>query len=457
MNPTQRRRSRSRYVFRLVAILVMMASATQLVIGMVVLWGGGAPGIFGGDFIAYYSAARQVWQEGWSRLYQVAVQEQFQQTLLPGSGLRLDILRLVPFNYPPPAVLLFLPFALLPARIAVVLWVVGNVLFALASVSLTMRASSPVAAHRWRPVLLALVFLPIDWGIVLGQPTGALLMFSTLGCLALARGDDRAAGCWLALVAAFKPQLVIAPALALLFARRTRAATSLLATGIGLGAFSLLSVGVGGIADYRHLLGQMDAFRGSSQFAVTLGGMVNVRSSLAQWTDMPDDVGIAVSLIGGATTVLWAAWHWAPRLNQSATFGHAYTAISAAGILGSYHSHYHDLVVLVAPALIWSERLWSLWFTIGDTGTDASPADVAPTLDGGGWRSAATALAVLLLVGIPGLAWCAIGIIAWSPGNAWPTMAVPGLALLALAPPVRLLHQSRDDAPMSNDKGQPSG
>jgi hypothetical protein len=396
----------------------------QLLFGGVVLFRAGAPGLFGGDFIAYDAAGQAVLSRGWASLYDVATQEQIQAALRVGSGLPSARLRVIPFNYPPPAALIFVAFALLQAKLAVLIWVVLNVvLAALSAVCFTadeVVGRALQAKLRIVVVLLTFCVVPLEMGLLLGQPVGVLLLLSTLGFLSLKRQPWKS-GVWFGLLAAFKPQLVVAPALALLLMRRWSAVACLALVGAMLSALTLVLVGASGIASYLQLLRLMDSFRGNPALAVTLDAMVNWRVFIARIPSLDDSSGFFVTTcVDVATLALAALCWWRPLGADDTRRALGFLGLSAAGILGSYHSHYQDLVVLVAPGMI--VALCAL----------VPQRDQRSSVSKLGWSTIA---AGLLLAVLPSIGWAFTGIFMWSfaPLN-W-SMAILGLALLIL--PVR--------------------
>ena len=460
--------------------LVAVVAPLHLFIAAVLLWRAGAPGMFGGDFLAYATAGHLVaaggfgrvsepaaltaWHHGYGHLYDLAAQQQFQRPFLAAGGLAAQGLAAVPFNYPPPAALVFLPLAALPLRPALLLWTVLNAALALLALDRLARAARPGhrldARARLLGAGLACAVLPLDWGLLAGQPVGLVLLLGALAYLALRDGRDARAGLALALLAALKPQLALAPILGLVALRRWRSLVAVFAGGAALRSLSLLLADPAALDAYLHLLRQMDGFRGDSALAVGTGAMPNWRAWVARWPGLGDGAAAALTTALDALTLL-PALALCARRPAGPAFARAYLALTAAGIAGSYPSHYQDLVLLlpplltlVAPAtatapvsadgaarvprsLAVSRNPLAPPLPVprpGDVAVPASPPETVrlPAQAGSPARRACLALAALLLAA-PGLAWLALGVLALGRLDLWVALAGPGLLLLLAA------------------------
>lgn len=98
----------------------------------------------------------------------------------------------MPFKYAPVAAPLFLPFALLPARLAVALWNLGSVAALALVVRLTSRAApapSEAAPWPWAPVLATLALLPaLSFEFFYGQVDAVMLLLLALSAVGAERG-----------------------------------------------------------------------------------------------------------------------------------------------------------------------------------------------------------------------------------------------------------------------------
>lgn len=98
----------------------------------------------------------------------------------------------MPFKYAPVTAPLFVPFTVLPARLAVALWNLGSVLALAAVARLTTRAlpaSDEATPWAWGPVLATLALLPaFTFELFYGQVDAVLLLLLVLSAVGAERG-----------------------------------------------------------------------------------------------------------------------------------------------------------------------------------------------------------------------------------------------------------------------------
>ncbi|HEY8746096.1 MAG TPA: glycosyltransferase family 87 protein, partial [Chloroflexota bacterium] len=310
---------------RVIRIAVPLA-CLQLLFAAAVLGSHGAPGALGGDFIAYYSAGKQLLAGDGAHLYNLASQLPYQQRLLQSSGLTANRPTMIPFDYPPPAALIFLPLALLPPRVAVLLWLAVNTAAALLAWRRLFGQRSRVG-----PLALFLLF-PLDWGLLSGQPVGLLLLLATLSFQSLTAGQDAPAGVWLGLLAVFKPQLVVIPLLGLLVLRRPRAVLGAAAAGLAVLVLSLVLVGLPGLVAYLGLLRQIDPALGNTAYSVRTGAMVNWRAWITAIPGITGTTALELTAAAALLTLVVALFPCVRRHGRP-EFALLYLGLTAAGIV----------------------------------------------------------------------------------------------------------------------------
>ncbi|HEV7213487.1 MAG TPA: glycosyltransferase 87 family protein [Chloroflexota bacterium] len=330
--------SRPLNLLRLASVL----ATAQLLLAVAILGSHGTPGALGGDFIAYYGAGKQALAGDWQQLYALPAQLIFQQPLLRSSGLAAGGPAMIPFDYPPPAALLFLPLAALPAGAATLLWLALNAAMALVAWRVMFRPDGP-------PLLAIFLLLPLDWGLLSGQPVGIMLLFAALAFRSLLRRQDLYAGIWLGAIAVIKPQLLVVPLLGLLVLRRPRAVLGMALAGAALLATSLVLVGVPGLVTYLQLLRRIDPALGNAALSVRTGAMINWRAWITALPGISSNAALALTAAAAVVTVAAALIGGRRRVGDVAFTWH-YLGLNAAGLLAGYHSHYQDLVMLMPPA-----------------------------------------------------------------------------------------------------------
>ncbi len=177
-------------------------------------------GRMGGDFPAFYGAARIVRFGDPRDLYNAARQREAQRDLLPGveDGW-------IHFAYPPHVALLYVPFTLLTFKAAYLLHTALMVACCAAALALLRRKLSALR-HYYVPALaMTLTFYPLFRAIAGGQNTSISLLCAAGAAVAAAQGRDLLAGIWLG-AWLFKPQLALPVTAAIVLSGRPRVLSS---------------------------------------------------------------------------------------------------------------------------------------------------------------------------------------------------------------------------------------
>ena len=281
---------------------------------------------FHNDFTFYFAAAHLGLDHGWAHLYDLKLQ----QAELDAIHSHITVAQLARYVSPPPLAWVVTPLTALPYQAAYWAWAA----LLLAALLLSWKIAAPGDA-RVRVVILfaAAGWLPVVYGLQLGQP--ALLVAAAVAlCLALLRRDRPwAAGAVLAVIV-LKPQLALLVPPALLVAGRWRAFA---AASIAIGALavaSALALGGDGIAAYRGIL----------TFATTVPQ--NQSQTLAAW--LPNvTVARAVQVAVALWTLVLA--HRLRARGPQATIAIALTG----GLAASPYVHYDDLAMLGLAGLVY--------------------------------------------------------------------------------------------------------
>jgi hypothetical protein len=274
---------------------------------------------FHNDFTFYYAAARIGVTHGWQSIYDLNLQ----QTELDAIGSRIRIAELARYISPPPLAWLAVPFTWLPYPLAYMLWSA----LLLAALGGTWYLTAPGAGRlRLVHLLAALAWLPVIYGLQLGQP-GLFVAFGVAGSYALLRAN-RPFLSGLALgVIVLKPQLGFLLPVALLAGGRFRAAAGAAASIGLLVVASGVNVGPDGMAAYAERL----------SFAADVP--VNRQLTLA----------LVIGGLGAARLVQGAIAVWALALvyrlrKQSPEW--MYVLAIMGGLLATPYLHLDDLVML---------------------------------------------------------------------------------------------------------------
>jgi hypothetical protein len=201
---------------------------------------------FHNDLTFYVAAARLGLSHGWSKLYDLNLQQD--QLVAIGTAIRIgDLARYVS---PPPLAWLAIPFAPLPFRTAYWLWS----LLLLIALALTWRLAAPGHGPvRLIYIAAAIGWLPVIYGLTLGQPV-LFVAAGVAGCYTLLLRDrPLAAGAALA-VLVLKPQVAFLVPPALLVTGRWRAFSAALMVLAVLAILSALALGADGMTTYEQRL-----------------------------------------------------------------------------------------------------------------------------------------------------------------------------------------------------------
>ncbi len=222
---------------RRVAILWIICAAVLLAAH---LWRETAVGLtdggtsaFGDDAINFWSAPRLALQGRAAEIYDFARFHAFQKEVLGGP------IHLYHYSYPPTAILLTWPLALLPYLAGWAVWLVGGWLVLV----VTVRVAWPGGARNWRdPVLYALAMPATLLNSVTGQNGTWMAAILGGGCMLLERRP--VLGGALLGTLTVKPQLALLVPVALLAGRRWHALGAFAFTGSALAATSAVLFGL---------------------------------------------------------------------------------------------------------------------------------------------------------------------------------------------------------------------
>jgi len=289
--------------------------------------GGGKPPAK--DFVAFWAAARLALQGQTQALYDNTVIEAFERahvTMAPGY---------YAFYYPPPFLLACLPLGLLPYVWSMAAFLAGQAALlwtSLRRVNPARWAVLPILAY---PGFLMNAFSGQNGGLTASCFAGAMIFLETRPLVAGA--------CLGALV--YKPQMALAVPVALLAARRFRAAAAACGTAAGLCIASFLVLGA---APWRGFLNNAGAARGDLEH---LHDKLYMMQSF--YADVRLSGGSVVSGYAGQATLAGVALLLLAHVCwRRAGAGPEMAALAATALLVTPFLYDYDLVVLAAP-LAW--------------------------------------------------------------------------------------------------------
>lgn len=273
------------------------------------------------DFLSYWGAAVLTISGHASEAYDVARHHTVQEQVF-------EFHKRMPFAYPPPYLLVILPFGFIPYALAASTWI-G-----------TTMALYTVAVRRWMPDFLAaaIAFPPVAVCGIVGQ-NGFLTAALFIGGMSVFAKQPFLAGAILGSLA-IKPQLGLLLPLALIAGREWRAFAGAATTVIG---FILLSLIAFGLASWRGFL-NMTPLVGSITTEGLVGWykMASVFASLRlAGVPAPFAWAIHAGCAALAATLVWRFWR-----GTSDAFARA-AILAPASALVSPYLYLYDQVMLV--------------------------------------------------------------------------------------------------------------
>lgn len=293
----------------------------------------------GGDFASFWASAEIARAHGFARVYDLALQAQFQQALLAAHVAKPEVAATsapVPTPYLPPFIAPFVLLLCLGPAAGFAVWT-GLSLLLLAGY-LWRLAGCFALPDRRRLVIVTMLSLPAFSNLFFGQVSAFLVLFTGEFAVGMAKNKDLRAGLWLSGLL-WKPQILVVLLPGLLIARQFRVLAGLaIGTAVILAA-SLYLAGVEGVLDLGRLV-----------FSYTSGLPTNSPESMANWRALalnlggfvPQEVAWGLAAVGLVLTVLVALRLWLPPYRPPAPGNQllllaTFTATSAI----TWHSHVH--------------------------------------------------------------------------------------------------------------------
>lgn len=301
------------------------------------------------DFRAFYTGGQMALRGVGADFYDLPTQYRWQSEFAPELS---DLSDLYPFFSPPfVAVPLMLP-ASLPYESAYIVWGLWNAaLMALICSLLVAMLAEAGQSAQFRALEWGLTFLPVWVTVVQGQVSFILVLALLFGWRALRFGKDWQAGLGLALLLA-RPQLVLVPALILIWKRRPQALAGLALGAVALMLLSWLLVGWQGLSGYGRLLAS--ALTWGNAYALHPQRMHTWRGFLYLLLGTDDPAQVQIRWLAGvALALMLLFWSWrGPWEARSPRFDLQWSLLVIVTLFTSPHLYSHDLSLLVVPGAL---------------------------------------------------------------------------------------------------------
>ena len=287
------------------------------------------------DFDAFWSAARVALEQGARLAYDNGAIEAFERahTDMTAPGY-------LAFYYPPSFLLLCLPLALLPYAVALLVFEGVQAALLWPALKRILDAGRPGAGWGWLPVLAAPGF---TMNVFSGQNGGLSAACLAFAMLTLDRNPWLGGAC-LGLLSC-KPQLAACVPVALLAARRWRAAVAAVVAG---GVLAVLATAVLGVGAWQGFLQNAPAARGDIETIAMKWPMMQsfyagIRmAGFSVHAGYAGQAALAAVALGLLVAVCW----------RRPGAGAEMAALAAAALLVTPFLYDYDLVLLVVP-LAW--------------------------------------------------------------------------------------------------------
>jgi alpha-1,2-mannosyltransferase len=300
------------------------------------------------DFTAFYTGWTIVRDGEGARLYDLDLQARVQRGILDDRRFADDLL---PFDYPPPAAILFAPLALLPRSSAFWVWTGAQALLLLWMSRLLLsiaRRWSP--QERWSMMSAVLAFPPLLFTFQLGAFSLLMVVCVLQAHLALKSSREPRAGLWLA-IGALKPQAVLQPVWMLVGARRWRAVASLGYAGAGMIVLSSALLGWRTWPDFVRVIRTVSALFDAN--GIVPSEMYNLKGALTSL--LGSQRGHLINLLSAIALLLASAATlsiWRRRESNDPSFDLRMALTILLGVLFSPHLYPQDSLMLVVPAAL---------------------------------------------------------------------------------------------------------
>ncbi len=303
----------------------------------------------GVDWAMFWAGARAFFAHGPASVYDLGALRDAIQPLAGYYGPAAPGLKVNPVPYPPLFLLLVAPFTFPAPPLGFLLWTMVNLALSASAVR-GMLCRYPSAPRRIG--LATLLFLPVWWSLLVGQPMGLLLFAFYRAYRAFEEERDVSAGLWCG-VLLLKPQYAAVLVLLLIFKRRWAAVLGVGLAGTALALSSLVILGLDGLVTFlRSVVGYADGFQATS-YRMSPVEMVSWRGFLAAVApELAEFSGLALTAVLSALTLGLLAWlwrgSWQPREPR---FPLLMLAAVIATLLVGYDVHRQGGALLVVPAL----------------------------------------------------------------------------------------------------------
>jgi hypothetical protein len=316
------------------------------------------PPLWSGDFLAFYATAKIALAKGFSQVYNLDFQRQYQLFLYPQSllGLRKVNYVTTPMPYLPAFILLFTPFSILSLSTAYNIWFFLNVTLFLLYL---FRFTRALGSENGRDILFQLIIcIPVVANFMVGQ-VNVLLMIS-LGefFLACQKGKPLQGGFWLSGLL-LKPQNLILILPGFFIKKQTKSLLGFLTASLGILVLSLALAGPQALIQWSLLLiGYTQGLPSNSPEVMMNWRALGIHLSNLIPGSLPKILTLAGMIFTGVITLgMWRL----PVDSASSQYAVLLLGTLTGTFAVSWHSHMPMLIVVLPLLLfLYARKILSL-------------------------------------------------------------------------------------------------
>ncbi|MFI5205368.1 MAG: glycosyltransferase family 87 protein [Candidatus Paceibacterales bacterium] len=312
---------------------------------------GSIPYTYWTDFVSFYTAGKIIDQNGSSRLYDLNLQYNYQHSLNPVRVYSLYTTS--PFFNPPFVALPFTPLAKLPFDLAYKVDLAINLSLLILICCFVYKLLNQTGFINRLVIISGIItFLPIDNALLIGQFSILLSLVLLLTWKLLSQDKPYQAGLLLSLLL-IKPYLIIFPVIFFLLQKRFRVLKGMIAGGGVLFLISFFLMGWNGLVSYTQML--MAASNWNYEFEIFTNLQYNLQNLLMTLLSAghPRDVFLQWFTVCLLVFISTSLFLFRKRSNlKSNLFTLKWAALIPIMLLLSPHTHFHDLGLLIVPAVL---------------------------------------------------------------------------------------------------------
>ncbi|MEK7572227.1 MAG: glycosyltransferase family 87 protein [Patescibacteria group bacterium] len=304
------------------------------------------------DFRAFYTGGLLIRHGVQEDFYNLQTQYDWQHMLFPS----LEKSKLYPFFNPPFVALGYSLLTFFPLVAAYTLLSIINALIFLLCCFFLFKKIDKNRQSFF--AIFILLFLPVYIVFAQGQSSFMLLLGLILSWFYFKKNKPFLAGVSLAFLI-IKPQLLLLPVLLLLWKRQWRALLGIVSVGVLLFILSWVLIGWTGLVQYSQLLLASSSM--GEQYGIHPMVQPTIRGfmQLVFLTPFLQDIWIPLS-IGIIGVIILSFWGWRGKWQPTGDrFDRQWGILVIAMILGSLHTNYQDLVLLLFPFVVWLNSIKS--------------------------------------------------------------------------------------------------